>query len=114
MFFLLLCINLTLYIATGITYYNGNTKMAIIYGVIALILTLLTINFYRNQRRKNKRKNKKNESSGDWGFSNCGDVECFDWDMKDGFDCIDIECGKMDCIEVDCKGVECGGFDCNP
>lgn len=43
----------------------------------------------------------------------CGGVDCFDMNVKDGWDCVDIECGRMECIEVDCGGVECGGADCS-
>jgi hypothetical protein len=111
LFFILLCINLTLYIATGFSYYNGNMKMAIIYGVIGLIFSLLTINFYRNKRKRHVKKKKDDGYCGDCG--NIGGVDCFDMNRQDGFDCIDIECGNFDIFELDCGGADCGGIDCN-
>jgi hypothetical protein len=111
MFFILMSLNLILYLATGFSLYKGNTKMAIIYGISALILSFLTFVYYKKKRRKHRSKKRENSSWLDCG--NCGDVDCMDMDFKDGFDCIDIECGKMDCFELDCDGAECGGVDCN-
>jgi hypothetical protein len=112
----MLCINLTLYIVTGMSYFNGNTKMAIIYGVVAILFTLLTFNFYQNKKKRyQKKKKKKDEES---GSNSCDCVspdvgDCFrfgfDMDKRDGADCIDIECGNFEIFECDCGGADCGG-----
>ena len=86
MFFILIAINLILYIASGLSFYNGNSQMGIIYGAIGVLITLFSIGFYKKRQRR-RTGTKKGKTSSD-----CGDC----------LNCIDIP----DC---DCGGADCGG-----
>ncbi|MDX5808345.1 MULTISPECIES: hypothetical protein [Bacillus cereus group] len=107
MFFLWNALNIGLLIASGIAIHNNNMKSGVIYGVIGGISLLLSIlYYYRRELMKN-----------DAGttISACVDgLDCLTCDMnkKNGFDCVDIECGKMQILEIDCDGVECMNADC--
>jgi hypothetical protein len=111
-FFILIAINLILYLASAFSFYHENIKKAVLYGVLALFFSYFTVIYYDKKRRKRQKKNGEEKSS--WSeCGDCGNGVDADMDSKDGFDCIDIECGKMECFELDCDGVECGGVDCN-
>ncbi|AFV21781.1 MULTISPECIES: hypothetical protein [Bacillus] len=107
MFFLWNALNVGLLIASAIAINNNNMKSGVIYGVIGGISLLLSIlYYYRRQLMKN---------NADSTMGVCIDsLDCLACDMnqKNGFDCVDIECGKMQILEIDCDGVECMNADC--
>lgn len=85
MFFILICINLTFFIASLYSFYTQDIDMGIIYGGFGLIFTLLTVVYYQ-------KKNKKDCSSS-------------------GVDCNPLS--TLDCGDGDCGGADCGGLDCS-
>ncbi|MFJ8528338.1 hypothetical protein [Bacillus sp. NPDC094106] len=105
MFFLWNAFNIGLVIASGISFYKHDVKFGIIYGVIgAMSILFSTLYYYKRHMTQEIRDICANNIPGD----------CLDCDMnkKNGFDCIDIECGKMQILEIDCDGVECMNADC--